>query len=268
MDQRRIGFNRIYVIESLEEGTRTGSNLYNDLLRYREYSLEHIYAELVVIETKDDFVKFHAKILNDLVTTSQVPYLHFEMHGCIEGLMLASDELVTWDELYEFCLPINRATGNNLFVSFASCYGAYIFNVVDPSEYSPFFGYIGAPAEIYPSEIEASFNAYFETLLRTFDFNIAVDALNLANPKGPHRFVVYSTEQIFDIYSKKFIDALNDPAFRQARFENIRRLASERSGLKDLSEDQIKWAFEKQIDYISEISKRKEKFLLRDVSPH
>jgi hypothetical protein len=267
MEQKKeIGFNRIYVIESLDEDeSKTGSNLYHDLLRYREYALEHVFAELVMINTKDDFRKLSTKIYNDIIRTSHIPYLHFEVHGCMEGLVLTSGERILWSELYNFCLEINRIVKNNLFVSFATCYGAYIFSIVDPTKPSPFFGYIGSPVEIYSQEIEASYNAYFEALLRSFDFNQAIDALNLANPKGQNRFVCYSSEQIFDIVSEKFILALNDSDFVKQRIENMLKIASDTPTLKNIPKSDLMNVLSTQINYSDEILKMKRIFMMQDL---
>jgi hypothetical protein len=61
-------------------------------------------------------------------------YLHFEMHGCREGLMLNSGELLSWEELYQYFVLINSRLQNQLFVSLATCFGAYIINSVDPTK--------------------------------------------------------------------------------------------------------------------------------------
>jgi len=75
-------------------------------------------------------------VLNRLVEKARggaFPALHFETHGVERapgpmatsvGLVLASQEIVSWRVLYPYLTAINEATRLNLLVFVAACYGS------------------------------------------------------------------------------------------------------------------------------------------------
>src|SRR5688572_22519897 len=125
---RKFEFNCIYVIESLPEfETKTGTILYEDLLRRITYKIDFLKSSLIRVENKIDLFTELEKIKSLALKGGHFPYLHFEVHGSIKGLVLPSRELVTWLELSNRLREINIIIRNNLFVSFATCFSAYIY---------------------------------------------------------------------------------------------------------------------------------------------
>src|SRR4029079_6640356 len=108
----------------------TGRQLWQELLRSGE-DLE------VVIKYQDlpDAAGFRAAFLglNDHVRATHLfPVIHIESHGSADGLVLASGELVSWDELVNLLRPINVASRLNLFVSISACYGENLARAINP----------------------------------------------------------------------------------------------------------------------------------------
>jgi hypothetical protein len=56
--------------------------------------------------------------------------LHFEMHGNTDHLACADGSFVVWEELAGLLRPINVATGNNLYLTMATCYGRYVYKKI------------------------------------------------------------------------------------------------------------------------------------------
>ena len=72
---------------------------------------------------------------------------------------------------------LNIKSKNNLFISLATCYGGHLLKIYKPWETCPFFGYIGPSELVYNLDLEASYSAFFETLLTENDFSKAIEKL-------------------------------------------------------------------------------------------
>ena len=86
-----IHFNRIYIIESLQPGDKlTGTDLYNDLLRYQFIKHPDFEAILKRPRDKNEWHQILDEIYADCITNRNAPILHFEVHGSVEkdGLVL------------------------------------------------------------------------------------------------------------------------------------------------------------------------------------
>jgi len=192
-----ISFNRIYVIQSLPDNeTQTGSNLFNDIISRRQLQFDHLSSELIDIPDKRSLFKQLDKIAGLFHSNGIVPYLHFEMHGSTKGLSFKSGERILWGELRPLLSAINARINNNLFVSLATCYGAFLINAIDPLDRIPFYAFVGPIDEIKVGELEADWETYFNCLLNTRDFGTAIKEINLRNIHTPYMF--YTGEDIFD----------------------------------------------------------------------
>lgn len=220
-----IFFNSIYIIESLlANEPQTGTILYNDLLRYKVKPLEGFRTELFRVKNTVDFENAMQSIFKESNYYGIRPYLHFEIHGCKDGIVLENKDLVTWLELYTYFSRINSILRNQLFISLATCYGGYLFNAIDPLKRAPFFGYVGNTHEVSSFEIEVGFYAYFDTLLSTFDLNQAIDALNKENPQLPYPYIFMVSESIFAIASKKIVQQNGNRGFQLAKRKELEKV--------------------------------------------
>ncbi|HYV94655.1 MAG TPA: hypothetical protein VE978_22970 [Chitinophagales bacterium] len=121
------------------------------------------------------------------------------MHGSKnrDGLILKSSELISWLELTNRFREINLLTGNNLLISLATCFGAYIYREIKCTDATPVWGFIGAWEEVSSGDIEISYQSFFESLLTDLSMNNAVKKLNETN-QLPTRYHFFDTEAIFD----------------------------------------------------------------------
>lgn len=175
-EEGQIYFNHIYVLQSLRRGERnTAQELYDDIIRWR--TSDSMQAEIVIIQTKADLFASLDTIFRR-IRDGRIPFLHFEMHGYLEGLQVSSDEVVTWAELVPIFRKINTAIRNNLFISVAACQGGNIQFGVKIMEPCPFRGFIGPMQDVYPLDVLYSFSEFFNSLLTGNDFEKAVEALN------------------------------------------------------------------------------------------
>ncbi|QIL42387.1 hypothetical protein G7074_25870 [Pedobacter sp. HDW13] len=202
--KQTIYFNFIYVIESLGAGeVKTGTNIYNDVLRYKVKLHEGFGTQLLPVANKVEFIAALNEICERTGPLSHRPYLHLEIHGNRAGLGINNGELITWDELYSLLVRINEKLQNQLFLSLATCYGAYLFNAISPFNRSPFFGFVGNVQKIPSGEIEYAFSEYFSALLEKLDLDEALLALNAANPNAPFPCISLTSNALYNLICEK-----------------------------------------------------------------
>lgn len=210
---RKFEFNTIYVLESLEDDeAQTGEILYHDLLKRKAEQIDPLDSRLRKLVTRQDFFAAFEEI-KKASADGNYPYVHIEMHGSENGLKLKSGERVTWQEVAHRCQELNIIIKNNLILSLATCFGAYVFKAIVPTEPAPFWGFVGSWEEIYPDDIMVSFYAFFECLLSgeisNIDFVSCIEALNNSNPGLTFRYRFYNCEIIFDKASNDYMQSLN-----------------------------------------------------------
>lgn len=196
----QIHFNRIYVIESLQPNEKlTGTDLHNDLLRYQ--SIVHSDFESILRNPVDkkDWNQLFKEIEKDCKLNGNSPIIHLEVHGenLKRGLVLTSGELVTWEELYQNLVDINIAIKNELFITMAVCFGNFWLSSAFLNRPAAFRGIVGSFDELKVSDLVIRYEAFYQELFSSFDFNRAYNALKNSNPGLPNDYRCYSAEEIF-----------------------------------------------------------------------
>lgn len=219
---RQFSFNKVYVIESLfSTETKTGENLYNDLLRWKAAKPDILESELIQVNNRMEFFNCIEEIKSQIINDNKFPFIHLEIHGSSnkDGLVLNSRQLITWLELANRFREINILTKHNLVVSLATCYGAYIYSETRLVDKAPFWGFVAPWDEVDSVDIEGSFNSFFDTLLTTFDFNESIKKLNESNTL-PYRYHFYNAEEVFDrVYDKYEIESYSQENYQKRVFE-------------------------------------------------
>ncbi|MEA5458612.1 hypothetical protein VB796_06170 [Arcicella sp. LKC2W] len=227
-------FNKVYVLESLKQGERlTGKELYEDLLNRKAYLITDFEAEYISINNKEDFWKALEKIKDKCITEGQYPILHFEIHGSKDkdGLVLNSGELIGWDELYPNLVYLNSIMGNNLFITLAVCYGAFIMELIKIEKAAPYWGFIGSFEEILPDDLSICYNDFYNEFLTNYNLNEAIKKLHEANPSIPSTYRLINSEETFKIAYKKYFNEQFDEEKINTRFESV--LKQNNFNLKD-----------------------------------
>lgn len=160
-------FNTIYVLESLfEQDDKTGEELFNDTIKRNSERTGLFHTKFLRVADKTTLIEY-LKTINEYSNKQYHPFIHFEVHGSKnkDGLVLNSDELITWNELADETRQINLTTKNNLVISLATCYGAYFCNEMRILKAAPFCGCVCTTSQIPNYEIIPRFTIFFETLL-------------------------------------------------------------------------------------------------------
>jgi hypothetical protein len=142
--------------------------------------------------------------INSEVKNGFFPFVHFEIHGSSkkDGVVLKSGELVSWEDMSKLTREINISTKNNLIISLATCFGAYFLNSIDINKVAPFSCCVSTIETITPTEVEQDFSSFFETILATTNFNLAVDELNKGN-SNPNKYHFFSAEEFLEMVLNK-----------------------------------------------------------------
>jgi hypothetical protein len=243
---RRFEFNAIYVIESLPSGeTATGTQLYDDIIRRWTMKISYLKSFLVTVSTKQEFLAALDVICAGTTASPQLsPYIHFEIHGNKEGFVLRSGEPVTWEELAAALRAINIRLKNNLFISLATCYGAYIASGILPSQPAPFFGLIGSAEKLDEGDIMQSFQTFFdfmlnESNLQHIDFNKGVAILN-QSLTPPRRYYFITAEQVFEMLVEEHENNLWKPGGMSKRVKELMADYRIIEKVKKISNSQLK----------------------------
>lgn len=103
------------------------------------------------------------------------PLLHFDMHGSKEeGLHIAqSSEYCSWDELYTNLQGLNEATGNNLVVVGAACFGLRSIMPIKLDKPAPFFVLLAPEEEVCVGFLEDNAVRFYRELFASGSLDTA-----------------------------------------------------------------------------------------------
>lgn len=198
-------FDRIIIIQSLSEGElHTGAKLYEDIYILNIAHDIGVDLKLYNVKTKEEFINLLSILTNDTKMFNLIPMLHIEAHGNSKGLELSSGDFISWKDLKNSFIKLNIATGNNLFIALATCYGAYLAEILGVTDRAPCWGLVGPKKEISAGIVFESFIAFYKELLTTSSGDNAVKLLNAKVPHGVNGYYFTSAERFFEQVFNKY----------------------------------------------------------------
>lgn len=201
---------KIVIIQSLKDADlKTGKILYEKLsstlpIKYPDTSLEFY----DVKDKRELAVVFH-RICSE-IEDGELITLQIEAHGCEDGIGLASEELVTWEQFFGITRPINVKMMNLLLVCMSMCYGGALLTHFEPQKRAPFLAFIGTGREIKAGILLDGFTAFYENYHNLLDSFAAFEALKNATidaDTGQSPFWMMTSEEQF----QKTLDPDRDP---------------------------------------------------------
>lgn len=183
---------KLIIIQSLGPNDYpAGEYLYNRLI---EQSIQSLTIAYHSVETKEALFALLADILAVIDRTGKVPILHFAMHGDEDGIALASNEFIEWNDLAAAILPINIASGNNLFITMAACRG---FNIAAVQGFdhkrSAFWSILGRQDSYSGGDFSTDYTRFYSTMAATGSLGAALIEINRLSPG----FQLYNCERLF-----------------------------------------------------------------------
>lgn len=138
---------------------------------------------------RDEFLAQVRALTEDARLHGRRPVLHIECHGDeARGLVFANDSELPWDALAEELEALNAATGFNLFVVVAACYGGHFLSQLHNGRPAPCLALIGPTEEVSPAEIMAGFMRFYRGLFDSMDAGKAARSmrgLQMSNGRWP-----------------------------------------------------------------------------------
>ena len=197
-------FNRIIIIESLgNNDERTGKNLYDNLCGiFGEQTAEYHY-----VTNHGGFLCILEQIEYRTKNNGLIPIVHIEVHGNEEGIFFESLEQISWNGIFQPFLKINLATGNNLTVVLAACYGLNLRNIFARAgiERAPAYAVLGPNRKVFSSEIETFFKDFYKKL---FDSLNPAEALNTSSYNITEK--VFEMHDCISIFSAAYLKYINN----------------------------------------------------------
>lgn len=210
-------FSQIIVIESLPGGEiKTGSILHGQIdAQIRENNLP-ISTALKECESKRDFLSILEAIHLEAVSNNEYPWIHIECHGTStgDGIVLSNGDFVQWRELKSELIKINLACKCNLMIAMAACNGAYLAEVLQPTDRAPCWGLLGPANELHPDDLMASFRTFYTNLLSSFSGDIALKAFHKIIEERKLEFLFATAQDFFKkAYSGYLSEYCTDKAY-------------------------------------------------------
>jgi hypothetical protein len=226
------GFSKIHIVESLGEldgnpGRRLAAALAQCPGRTRDFPISIV----EVFERRDFFAELD-RLYREEIVRGVVPALHFETHGCEEGLELRNHEIVRWHELYPILARINLATRFNLLVAHACCHGINQIKILTAFRVRPFSACLGCEGEIFTDELLNGYKQFYDILINEGRALKALALLQAAAPGHPEtRFSLLTCQRAFEsVYSHNY-RVRHAPGHEARRVEFYRRIADKNRAL-------------------------------------
>jgi hypothetical protein len=230
-----LDFNKIFVIQSLDVSSGdelTGQQLFDEVLQHFHTIHPDKSAVIINVDTKLELIKKLEDIKIECERDGIKPIIHFEIHGLENrsGLGLNKDDIY-WNDLYQSLIEINIASKWNLFVTMAVCYGNYAMVLIKPRHPAPYAGILGSFDDLFEWDLYIRFNAFYQELLYSLDFEKALEALHNSNPGLPADYRFISSEQTFKNVYQRYFDEKFSPGAIKERFDQT--IKEEGIGFKD-----------------------------------
>ena len=244
-------FNKIFVIESLANETLTGKILANDMevwkFAYEAKTGINLQVRHIPALTEADFISALKDIRKE-AESGVIPVVHLEMHGVVDpdtnihinkylGVCTAGDKrLITWNRLADLLREINIACRNNLLLTMAVCYGAWLqkASLLDKEAVTSLT--VGSLHKVFNGTILLKYTDFYEKLLCDADYDAALDGIRKENPNLPDNLGLIDSYEMFrKVYANYIAHNVEDPAGVSQR---IRQMELENPWLKYMFGDQ------------------------------
>lgn len=266
----KINFNQLWIIESLPENDlKTGTHLFNNHLK----NLTSVYPDLKIIfeqpYSKIEFIDLLKKIRDDAQSNGNFPMIHFECHGCKDGLGTANNEFLAWDDLRQILIEINQACKLNLVITLAACNGAYLIKVVTKLDKAPFSAIIGSEKELFDVDIQKDFASFYSKFFEELNGDKAILELNRGVTDSTREYRFISADTIFLNAYKNYY---NSHCIGDGLNQRIETLVTQALGNDDIKIRGKEWVRKMVVETLENdkekhFQKQKINFFLIDIYP-
>lgn len=199
----------IIIIESLgKKDKKTGTDLYNHILKYKSLEEPILNTELIQVDNKIEFDKAFQRIFKKVTKEKFYPILHIEAHGSEDGIELASGEIVFWKEFFNLNRKLNVALRNSLTIKLALCEGMSLIGKFPPNLRAPFNAIVASFKKVSETDMLKAFEAFYLHFFFSFSHLDSVELMNKEIGSKKPVFHAIKAEHIFD----EMLNEERDPA--------------------------------------------------------
>jgi hypothetical protein len=214
---RRVIFHKISIIQSLSVNElHTGTKVKEDIEVYNSAYGRGLQIDLFDTNTKNDFLNVIKGLTERAIHEASYPVLHIEAHGSSDkqGIILQSNEFISWDDLKPCLINLNIATKLNLLVVFSLCNGAYFASHLNPQDRAPCWGLVGPIKSLSGAELLGNFSAFYKEIFASGLAGAAVEKLNESSSKGDiNYYFTTATTFFFNVYQNYLHKQCTDKAY-------------------------------------------------------
>jgi len=176
----------VLILDAIPSGELNTARRLYDSLRDLTYSVNGFTVQYERIETIDALRTTITKAVCAFEEDGQIPFLHLEAHGLTDesGFLLAAGECCEWQTLKTLITPLNVATGLNLVLVLATCFGGTFVRAISTVDRAPVWGLVGPTRELTVERVEIDFTAFYKTFFSERSGDAAIRALNANAPAG------------------------------------------------------------------------------------
>ncbi len=238
-----LRFGKIEIIEWLRPGEiKTGWDLFGEVEPMGIVSTPTVGVQYRQVSTRAGFLAALRAIEKEFRATGLLPLLHIETHGGTGGIGISEHEGISFSELMEELIPLNRMSGLHLTVVLAACEGIWGMKMLQPARgVAAFRALIGPEHDVFPEPLAKGCQAFYRGLFsRIGDGNQAFRAMNDAvDPTKPTFFAISAESglrMVFQGYLKELctpgeidrrVDAIEAKALQQRRDDGLPELSQE-----------------------------------------
>jgi hypothetical protein len=124
----------------------------------------------------------------------RLPILHLSMHGNQNGIALTNDVELSWNDLRQLLLPLNRAMKGGLLICMSTCFGSAgcrmaMFADNEP----PFWALVGNTGRAAWSDSAVAYISFYHLFFKGYPIETCVESMKVAS--GDHNFVAQSGQK-------------------------------------------------------------------------
>jgi hypothetical protein len=212
-----VNFHQIAVVQSIpERDLHTGRKIKEDIDLYNLAYRRNLKIDLFDAPNKSDFLKIMIILKYKAIYENIFPILHIEAHGSFDkqGIILSSNEFISWGDLKPYLINLNIATRFNLLVVFSLCHGAEFVSQLNPADRAPCWGLVGPKKALSAPELLGNFSAFYKEIFESGSAAEAVKKLNASSLKGEiNYYFTTSTRFFFIVYQNYLNKQCNDKSY-------------------------------------------------------
>lgn len=122
------------------------------------------------------------RLLEAWKALGKLPILHLSMHGNQNGIALSNGDFLTWHELRQMLLPLNRAVQGGLLICMSSCFGASGCRMAMYSDNEPsFWALVGNSASTPWADSAVAYVTFYHLFFKGVGVDKAAEAMRVAS---------------------------------------------------------------------------------------